>query len=134
MATKRPAGKTAKEKAEGKAPQSNGVVKVGKKTLKKWDLNAAPSGKSPAFKKFKTNHYLKQFIEDQLANGKLLKSIAADLGVTSARVWEMTHQLGIDVNAQKARATVPTEDKQFRADLKTMEANNKKYFGGKKVN
>ncbi len=115
MSTKKTAAKGGKEKAEGKAPQSNGngakvvngksaKVQIGKKTLKKWDLAAAPSGKSPAFKKFKTNAHLKQFIEDELQNGKLLKTIAADLGVTGARVWEMCAQLGIDIKAQKSRA------------------------------
>jgi hypothetical protein len=79
-------------------------VQIGKKFLKKWDLAAAPSGKSPQFKRFKTNAHLKQFIEDQLSSGVMLKGIAAELKVTPARVWEMAHQLSIDIKGQKAQA------------------------------
>lgn len=64
--------------------------------LKRWDLNAPIASKNPKIARFKTYGRLKEFIEGEIAAGKPSKAIAVELGVTPARVYEMTIQLQIE--------------------------------------
>jgi hypothetical protein len=105
-------GKTQeKAKAEQAAPVK--VVKgMSKKDrLKKWDLGETVSSKNPKIARFKTYGQLKEFIEGEIAAGKPSKAIAAELGCTGARVWEMMFQLGIERPKKEAgRAKAKSEE------------------------
>jgi len=110
VANKKTAAKGGKEKAGTKASQGNGAkangtngkVKFGQKYLKRWDLSAKPA--SEKFSRFKTYAFMKQYLEDAIASGKGLKELAAEFKVTSARIYECTKQLGMDLSELKGRA------------------------------
>lgn len=88
--------------SQNKANGTNGKVRFGKKFLKKWNLNDKPA--SEKFGRFKTYAFMKQYLEDAIANGKGLKELAAEFKVTSARIYECTKQLGMNLSELKARA------------------------------
>jgi hypothetical protein len=97
-------GKTqAKAKAEQAAPVAVAKGKSKRDTLKRWDLGGSIASKNPKIARFKTYGRLKEFIEGEIAAGKLSKATAADLGVTPARVYEMTIQLQIERPKKEAK-------------------------------
>ena len=72
-------------------------------TLKRWDLGGSIASKNPKIARFKTYGRLKEFIEGEITAGKPSKAIAAELGVTPARVYEMTIQLQIERPKKEAK-------------------------------
>jgi hypothetical protein len=97
-------GKTqAKAKAEQAAPVAVAKGKSKRDLLKRWDLNAPIASKNPKIARFKTYGRLKEFIEGEITAGKPSKAIAAELGVTPARVYEMTIQLQIERPKKEAK-------------------------------
>jgi hypothetical protein len=118
MPKKVTAGKTAGNKG-GAASTPQGKVRLGKRLFRKPDPDEAIRSDNPKLKKVGTYAKLRKLIEADVLAGGTLKTVAGELGVTPARVYELSIMVGLVLRDLKrtAKARAKQTGKPAKAKL-----------------